>query len=122
MQPGSLACISALLRLVVRRYADRLVVVSWIEFCAIAAPGGVLQDAVDLAQPGRRKPQRNDLPDPHHDVPAYDFDAGRGKGFVKALLLELRVELAQRARLVVLQNIVSITALSVVGAAFSAGA
>jgi hypothetical protein len=47
-----------LLRLVVRRHADRLVVVGRIEFGAVAAPGGVLEYAVDLAKPGRRKPQR----------------------------------------------------------------
>jgi len=54
----------ALLRLVVRRHADRLVVVGRIEFGAIAAPGRVLEYAVDLAKPGRRKPQRDDLSDP----------------------------------------------------------
>jgi hypothetical protein len=46
------------LRLVVGRYADRLVVVGRIEFGAIAAPGVALEYAVDLAKPGRRKPQR----------------------------------------------------------------
>src|SRR5258708_37456839 len=95
---------TCLLRLVVRSDADRLVVVGRIELRAIAAPGGVLQDAVDLAKPGRRKPQRDDLPDPHHDVPAYDFGARRGKGFVKALFLELGIEFAQRARLVMFEK------------------
>src|SRR5216684_4235237 len=83
-----------LLRLVVRGDADRLVIVGRIEFCTIAAPGLVLQYAVDLAEPGRRKPQRDHLSDPHHHIPADHLDAGRGKGFVKTLLLELRVEFA----------------------------
>src|SRR5882757_2574482 len=94
----------ALLRLVVRRHADRLVVVGRIEFGAVAAPGRVLEYAVDLAEPGRRKPQRDDLSDPHHHIPADDLDAGRRKSFIIALLLELRVEFAQGTRLVVLQE------------------
>src|SRR5712671_1936655 len=93
-----------LLRLVVRRHADRLVVVGRIEFGAVAAPGGVLEYAVDLAKPGRRKPRRDDLSDPHHHIPADDLDAGRRKSFTITLLLELRVEFAQGARLVVLQE------------------
>ena len=93
-----------LLRLVVRRHADRLVVVGRIEFGAIAAPGRVLEYAVDLAKPGRRTPQRDDLSDPHHHIPADDLDAGWRKTFIIALLLELRIEFAQGARLVVLQE------------------
>src|SRR6266704_5184762 len=76
----------ALLRLVVRRHADRLVVVGRIEFGAVAAPGRVLEYAVDLAKPGCRKPQRDDLSDPHHHIPADDLDAGRRKSFIIALL------------------------------------
>ena len=45
-----------LLCLVVVFDADRLVVVGRIEFGAIATPGGALQDAIDLAKPGCRKP------------------------------------------------------------------
>ena len=74
-----------LLRLVVRGDTDRLVVVGRIEFGAIAAPGLVLQYAVDLAKPGRRKPQRDHLSDPHHHIPADHLDAGRGERLCKNL-------------------------------------
>jgi hypothetical protein len=45
-----------LLRLLVRREAGRLVVIGRIELGAITAPGRVLQDAIDFAQPARREP------------------------------------------------------------------
>src|SRR5260221_9889337 len=62
-------------------------VVSWYVMMGIG-------QVVTLRLPASRQPQRDDLSDPHHDVPAHDFDALRWEGFVKALLLELRVEFA----------------------------
>src|SRR5437016_9423792 len=76
--------LTSALRFVVLSDADLLVIVGRIELGAIGAPGRVLEDAVDLAQARSRKPQRDDLSDPHHDVPAHDFDAGWRKGLVIA--------------------------------------
>src|SRR5258705_11908395 len=71
-QPAKTAV--GLLRLVVSGDADRLVVIGRIEFGTIGAPSAIFDDAVDLAQPRRSQPQRHDLPDPHHYVPADDFN------------------------------------------------
>src|SRR5690349_5139184 len=86
------------------RHADRLVIIGGIELGAIAAPGRILQDAVDLTKARRGKAKRNDLSDAHHHIPAHDLGARRWKGFVVTLLLKLRVQLVQWARLVVLEK------------------
>src|SRR4051794_22362988 len=67
---------AALLRPAALLLGDRLVIVRRVEFGAVAAPGAVLDGAVDLAQPRRRQPQRHHLPDPHHDIPGHNLDAG----------------------------------------------
>src|SRR5438270_10920548 len=92
----------ALLRLLALRDCGALVVVGRIELGAVGAPGRILQRAVDLAQPGRWKPQCDALSDAHHDVPTHDLDPVRRKRLVITMLLELRVALAQWMRLVVL--------------------
>jgi len=88
----------------VQLLADRLVVVARIELGAIAAPGGLLDRAVDLTQPLRRHAQRDHLADSHHHVPAHDLDTGRGKRLVEALRAQLRLDLFERLRLIVLEK------------------
>ena len=46
------------LRLFVRGHPDRLVIIGWVEFGVLAAPGRGFEDAIDLAKPGGRQPQR----------------------------------------------------------------
>src|SRR5207237_8019502 len=94
--PSARSCrtFAALLRLLVRRDAGRLVIIGWIELGMVAAPGGVLEDAVDFAQPRRRQPQRHHLADSHHHIPAHDLDAFGRESLVISLALQLRVELA----------------------------
>src|SRR5689334_4101355 len=105
-----------------RRDADRLVIIGRIELGAVAAPGSVLEDTVDFAQPRRRQPQRHDLAYSHHHIPAHDLDAIRRKRLVISLALELRIELLSGRDWSCFRNTVNITALSAVGAAFSADA
>jgi hypothetical protein len=61
----------------VLRQADRPVVIGEIELSAVHAPGGIFENAVDFTDPGSRQAERDDLTNPHHDVPAHDFDTGR---------------------------------------------
>jgi hypothetical protein len=52
----------------------------------------------------RRNAQCHDLPNPHHDVPGHDLDAGRWKRLVETLLSQLGIDLLERFRLVVLEE------------------
>src|ERR1700693_1967832 len=78
-----------LLAVVLHRVPDRLIVVGRVEFRAVAAPGALLDDPVDLAQFVRRYPQRDDLPDPHHDVPRHHLDTLRRKLVVPTGLFQV---------------------------------
>src|ERR1044071_7994610 len=55
----------------------RFVVVGWVEFGAVAAPGILLDNAVDFAQLVRRHAQCHHLADAHHHIPRHYFDALR---------------------------------------------
>src|SRR5580700_10694386 len=93
-----------LLRLLVIGYAGWLVVVGRIELGVVGAPGRGLDDTVDLTQPRGGQPQGDNLADAHHHIPAHHLDALGRKRLVKPLLLELGVELAERTRLVMLEE------------------
>ena len=93
-----------LLRLLVLGHADRLIVVGRIELGPIGAPCGILEHPVDLPQPRRRQAKRDHLPDAHLDIPAHHLDPRRREGLVETLPRQLGVELAERTRLVVLEE------------------
>jgi len=63
-----------------------------------------VRDHMDLAQALGWEPQRHDLADAHRHIPADDFHALRRERLVVTLPVELRVEFAQRTRLIVLQE------------------
>src|ERR1700732_3260018 len=86
------------------RVPYRLEVVSRVELGAITAPGGLLDDAVRIAQLFGGHAQNDDLADAHHHVPGHDFDAVGRELVVPACLLQVLVYLIRRFRLVVPQK------------------
>src|ERR1700751_5798776 len=86
------------------RVPYRLEIVGRVEFGSITAPGGLLDDAVRIAQPFGGHAQNDDLTDAHHHVPSHDFDAVGRELVVPACLLQVLVYLIDRLRLVVPQK------------------
>src|ERR1700730_17328717 len=86
------------------RVPYRLEIVSRVELGSIAAPGGLLDDAVRIAQLFGGHAQNDDLADAHHNVPGHDVDAVGGELVVPACLFQVLVYLIDRFRLVVPQK------------------
>src|SRR5262249_19658635 len=70
----------------------------------VAAPGGLLDGAIDFPKPLGWDAQRDDLADPHHHIPTHDLDIGWRKRLVETLRPQLRLDLVERFRLVVLEK------------------
>ena len=86
------------------RVPYRLEIVSRVELSAIAAPRGLLDDPVRIAQLFGGHAQNDDLADTHHHVPGHDFDAVGRELVVPACLLQVLVYLIDRFGLVVPQE------------------
>src|ERR1700731_2973449 len=86
------------------RVPYRLEIVSRVELGSVAAPGGLLDDAVRIAQLFGWHAQNDDLADAHHNVPGHDFDAVGRELVVPPRLFQVLVYLIDRFRLVVPQK------------------
>src|ERR1700732_1941519 len=86
------------------RVPYRLEIVSRVELGSIAAPGGLLDDAVRIAQLFGGHAQNDDLADAHHNVPGHDVDAVGRDLVVPARLFQVLVYLIDRFRLIVPQK------------------
>src|ERR1700736_5633147 len=86
------------------RVPYRLEIVSRVELGSIAAPGGLLDDAVRIAQLFGGHAQNDDLADAHHNVPGHDVDAVGREFIVPARLFQVLVYLIDRFPLVVPQK------------------
>src|SRR4029077_17771547 len=84
--------------------ADALIVISGVELGPVTAPRCLLDRAIDVAQPFGGYAQGYDLTDSHHHIPADHLRAVRRKRLVKALGLQLGVDLIQGFRFIVLEE------------------